>query len=228
MKTKVIFFALGALYGGIVAGIAMYQYMKNKKEEQESEEIAELRKYYQEKLEKYEPPVTRKNGDVEVVNTIDGIPEGSVNTQEVRYDSIYERVNKVATRVKEEAATAHPSEDDDDDYDDRDIYEITEQYDNLKNEPGFGERKGYDWVNMLYYTKSGNLAISEWSPNWDRGFERSEEQIKHEEEEIISDISPFLEEIDFAHQPYDVTYLRDKNWNVDCRITKVYRYDADM
>jgi hypothetical protein len=223
LKDVLIFcggFGAGATAGAIVAK----EVVKRKMEKDHEEEIAELRELYTGNVKKPESLTKKEETDVETVG--EGIPkEKKVNTKETDYTKCYKKAGDKHVLTDEQKArikavqSQAPSEDDDRE---SGIYEITKDYDYENDEPGFGDKKFQDWIEMTFYTYDETLAISSWGSYEEAELERTPEQIVNDESELVHDILPVLQEMEFLNKPYDIMYIRNNLRGVDVKVTKAY------
>lgn len=226
-----LIFAGGLVVGGGVGATASYFVTKKKVDKEYENAIVELRKYYEELLDKYEPLNTEtEESDISenedgIVTVGAGIPtDKKVNTQKLAYDKAYKVDSKIKERIeaaKERLASTAPSEDDDEE----DIVEITTYEDEYSHEPGYGQKPGYYAIEMAYYTKDGGMTITDWGQMEDDGYFNGDDADMgkaNEEDEIIYDIDPYLKLISFDHKPYDEIYLRNNKRNLDIKLSKRY------
>lgn len=226
MKKLVIFLA-GIVVGGAISTGITYFITKKKCEKVCDEEIRLLRNHYDELLAKYETDEvkteTEEDDPDDGIETVgEGLPsEKKINTSATNYAGCYKssvspELKKKIRDIKAKTFSAHPTEEDDEDG----IYEIAYEDDDTTGEPGFGRKKGYDTVHMTYYA-DGALNISSWGSMSSILDDLEPNQIEGEEDEIRSDILPYLKEIEFDHGAYDVAYIRDNRRGVDVEVTRV-------
>jgi len=215
-----LIFTAGAAIGASVSAVIT----KAVVEKQNAEDLADLRESYENKLPK---PERQAKGDDTV--TTDGVPEQrAVNTHKTDYTRYskksestggYKLTEEQKEKVKE-AQNAQPTEEDDDP---DEIVEIREYDDELTGEDGYGYKSGYGVIEMEYYTQDGCLKISDWGDLEPLNNDRSDLEIMAEEDEIVHDILPYLDEIGFVAKPYDRIYLRNRRRSLDVQVTKLNR-----
>lgn len=230
-----LIFAAGLVTGGGVGASVSYYVTKQREEEYCRDEIAALRKHYEDILERYEALEPKDEDEDEVTENEDGIvtvgtgipTDKKVDTHKREYGQAYKKdgANVLAAdiRKKIEMAKARneavaPSEDDEEE----DILEITLEKNEYTGEPGYGQKSGYYAIEMAYYTKDGGMAVTDWGNMDDVNLERDDMMIANEEDEIIYDIEPYLKAIEFGHKPYDEIYLRDNKRSLDIKLSKRY------
>lgn len=225
LKGTLIFtagFSIGAAVSAVVTKAVV--------EQQAAEDLADLRESYESKLPKPE----RQAKDDDTVTT-DGVPEQKqVDTHKTNYAGYskkekkaekaestggYKLTEEQKEKVKKAQNTPPTEEDDDPD----EIIEIREYDDELTGEDGYGYKAGYGVVEMEYYTQDGCLKISDWGDLEPLNEGRSDLEIMSEEDEIVHDILPYLDEIGFAAKPYDRIYLRNRRRSLDVQVTKLNR-----
>lgn len=224
-KLKLILIFLGGFTAGGVAGALLAKEVVTRKLERDhDEEIIAIRKLYTGNVKKPESLNKKPEDNIETVG--EGIPkEKKVNTKSVDYSKCYKKAGDKHPLTEEQKArieavrNQHPSEDDDRE---TGIYEITAEYDEENDEPGFGDKKFQDWIEMTFYTFDEALCISSWGSYEDAELERTTEQIMNDESELVHDILPVLQEMEFLNKPYDVMYIRNNLRGVDVKITKAY------
>lgn len=193
-------------------------------EKNNAEDLADLRESYESKLPKPE----RQAKEDDTVTT-DGVPEQKqIDTHKINYAGYskkaestggYKLTEEQKEKVKEAQNTPPTEEDDDPD----EIIEIREYDDELTGEDGYGYKAGYGVVEMEYYTQDGCLKISDWGDLEPLNENRSDLEIMAEEDEIVHDILPYLDEIGFVAKPYDRIYLRNRRRSLDVQVTKLNR-----
>ena len=67
------------------------------------------------------------------------------------------------------------------------------------------------------------MKISDWGDLEPLNESRSDLEVMTEEDEIVHDILPYLDEIGFAAKPYDRIYLRNRRRSLDVQVTKLNR-----
>lgn len=232
-----LIFAGGLVVGGGVGATASYFVTKKRLDKECENAVVELRIYYEELLDKYEPLNTESKEESDISKTDDGIvtvgagipTDKKVNTNKLAYDKAYKVDPKIKERIeaaKERLAATGPSEDDDEE----DVVEITTYEDEYTKEPGYGQKPGYYAIEMAYYTKDGGMAVTDWGQMEDDGYFNDDDGMKkaNEEDEIIYSIDPYLKMISFDHKPYDVIYLRVNKRNLDVKLSKRYSESREL
>lgn len=225
-KDVVIF--LGGLGTGITAGaLIAHEVTKRKMEKEHEEEIVEIRELYKGATTK--KPKSLEKREIESVESVgSGIPkEKKVDTRKTDYTQPYKNAGAKHVLTEEQKArikavqSQGPSDDDDKDYG---IYEITEEYDEINDEPGFGDKKFQDWMEMTFYTHDEALQVTSWGSWEDAELERTSEQVINDESELVHDILPVLAQMDFLNKPYDIMYIRNNLRGVDVKVIKRYEH----
>ena len=196
-------------------------------EQQYAEDMADLRESYENKL-----PKPERQAKTDDTVTTDGVPEQKqIDTHKTNYAGYskkekksestggYKLTEEQKEKVKE-AQNVPPTEEDDNP---DDIIEIHEYDDKLTGEEGYGYKAGYGVIEMEYYTQDGCLKISDWGDLEPLNEDRSDLEIMSEEDEIVHDILPYLDEIGFIAKPYDRIYLRNRRRSLDIQVTKLNR-----
>lgn len=229
----ILIFTGGLAVGGGVGATISYFVTKRRAEKECSDEIAALRKHYEDVLERYEAlEPDKEDSDISknddgIVTVGEGVPaDKKVNTHKTAYEQAYKKETKLSPEVqesirkaKENIETMAPSEDDDEE---EDIVEITTFDDKYTGEPGYGQKSGYYAIEMAYYTKDEGMEVTDWGEMNDGSLERDDMMIANEEDEIIYDILPYLKEVEFGHKPYDEIYLRNNKRSIDIHLVKRY------
>lgn len=222
-----LIFTAGVIVGFIGGVIGAKKVVEDKCKDEFRDELEELRNHYESRI-----PHTEKV-DADNIETIANGTPGSkeVNTNKTNYTDCYDKDNHRrkelldrVKRIQEAVESEGPKEDDDRD---SDIYEITEEYDDENEEPGYGDKKFFDAVEMIFYTKDGALKVSSWGTVDDCELGRMPQQVQNDEDELVHDILPVLEEMEFIRKPYDVMYIRDGLRNTDVKVTKAYTSSLD-
>lgn len=213
---KYVLIFVGGLGAGFSVGaIAATKMTKESCEKEFENELLDLRKHYDSLI-----PKPDKKAQNEVVTVASGVPaQKELDTHKHDYTQHYisedlkNRIDKAKAKVAEE----HPSEDD---IPESDVYEINDYEDPNTGEPGFGQMIGYPTVMMGYYTFDKALCVVDWGEVIDRIGDMDDEGIRHEEDELRSDILPAIKEMEFDREPYDVIKFRNKLRSCDVQVTK--------
>ena len=232
-----LIFAGGLVVGGGVGATASYFVTKKRLDKENENAIVELRLYYEELLDKYEPLNTESEEESDISENEDGIvtvgagipTDKKVNTNKLAYDKAYKVDPKIKERIeaaKERLESTGPSEDDDEE----DIVEITTYEDEYSHEPGYGQKTGYYAIEMAFFTKDGGMKVTDWGSMEDIEFKDDEDDMRraNEEDEIIYDVDPYLKLISFDHKPYDEIYLRNNKRKIDIKLSKRYAESREL
>ncbi len=213
---KLILSHMCVLVGGLtIGGLAGYFVAKDRYVKENREEIAALTKHYEEYYvlptsAKVEEDYTEVPSEVPTSPT-DGLLQKEVNTHKVDYSSFHNGVveaQALARKVVEQAAP----EEEEEEHSEETVYEISEGEYNQGVMP---------YKDIYFFTKDAGMMIMDWGD--DQLVEEGREDLMQMEEDyILSSIRPFLQSIDFQHNPLDIIYVRNEDREEQYKIVKQY------
>lgn len=207
--------------GGVGVGLAGSSFFFKKKYDAKyrklaDEEIGEMQKYYDEKLEQLENSVDEVF--VKEVFGEDKKPENKVekpagpklmDTSAIEYTQFY-KVEKPSVE------TEHPTDDDEEDIDIPEVAPVRQT--SKRSEPypiktgEFGTLPTYDAIELTYYQEDDIVTVGE----------DQDEQVINNFDEEESAIAGVLNKYQFKENDQGVICIRNDNRMTDYRVTKIY------